>query len=107
MNIQKIGAVIGIMAALGLVPLINWIWDYHDKFVTVEVTEKEKEKEKRKESLKNLDNSKEHVKTRITIFQLHGLANLTDEQREDYNRVSARLISLQARRDAITSGSND
>ena len=113
-SIQKIAAVAGFLMTVGLGTFSAWIWTYHEKFVVTveyekykEEIEEYKEEEKLKDALKNLDNNKEHVITRITFFEVIGLSNLNDEQRAVYKRINARLISLQARRDEITSGSNN
>jgi len=127
MNIQKIATIVGIVSALGVGGLVTWAWSYHDKFITITIVESDylskdeaketfvsqddaeeyKRKQKLKEALMNLDNIKEHVITRITMFEMNELSELSEVQKEKYKRTSARLISLQARRDAITSGSTN
>jgi len=105
-HLKTIITVAGLMMTLGLGTFSGWIYTYHERFVTIEDNEEYKEREKLKYALKSLDDSKEHTFILITMFELKGLANLTDEQRAVYDRTNARLISLQAKRDAIISGTD-
>lgn len=105
-NLKTIIAVAGLMMTLGFGTFSGWIYTYHERFVTIEDNDEHKEREKLKYALKSLDDSKEHTFILITMFELKGLSNLNDEQRAVYNRTNARLISLQAKRDALIGKSN-
>jgi len=100
-NLKTIISVAGLMMTVGFGTFSGWIYTYHDRFVVLEDHEEYKKREKLKDSLKSLDDSKEHTFILITMFELKGLSNLTEEQRAVYDRTNALLITLQADRDAI------
>lgn len=100
-NLKTVVTIAGMLMTLGLGTFSGWLYNYHDKFVLLEDAEEYKKREKLKDSLKSLDDSKEHTFILITMFELKGLSNLTEEQRAVYDRTNARLISLQAKRDAL------
>ena len=104
-NVKTVATIAGLLMTLGLGTFSGWIYNYHDKFVVLEDHNKYIKLEKQKDAIKSLDASKEHTFIIITMFELKGLSNLTEEQRAVYDRTNARLISLQAKRDAIIGSS--
>ena len=105
-NLKTAIAIAGLMMTLGLGTFSGWIYTYHERFVVIEDNDEYKQREKQKDVLRRIDDSKDHTFILVTMFELHGLSNLTEQQRAVYDRTNAQLISLQVKRDAIISGSN-
>lgn len=89
--------ILGSMTILGsFAATASWIYEYHDKFET-----------KIASSIRGIDIQMSITENLVTNYELHGLDLLTLEQAAKYRRGNARLISLQAKRDAITNGTRN
>lgn len=80
----------GLIASSGLVGLSVWVFDYHQTFVTHEQL-----------SVDRLNVRLSSVKVLVTMYELKGLANLSEAQTAQYERENDTLKTLRAKKSEL------
>lgn len=86
--IGKIAAILGILVTLS--SFGAWVYQYHSQFVT-----------RSEIGLSTLDDKIAHSELLTTLYELHGLTNLTELERVKYDRANERLVALRRQRDGL------
>lgn len=93
MNIVKhIKEILGILVIVGGFSV--WAINYHDKFVT-----------RSEKSLTDLDTNISNARILVTIYELHGVSKLNDEQTRIYKSAVTQLTDLKTFRITLTTTS--
>jgi hypothetical protein len=92
--INKIATILGILASLAAAG--SWVYVYHGSLVT-----------KSEKALTDLDGKISGTVILTTLYELHGLPELSELERVKYDRANTRLVALKEQRDKLLGVSSD